>query len=177
MNYTSNLDQLYQPELSGLAQATWSLSPTAKIKPIMPVWFDDVVSKRGKGMLNIMHNASYPWVVFPEFVPYYSVVAFHRQKRKRKPVQLKELQLRYFQGVEALDVDMLVQRAISVICNRWLKQNGGIMKLVDDNFIIFMFPSEMLPNILQALGMPKEDMIKYSWVKKEEIDWSKTGFV
>lgn len=172
----NHLEEKYKPEFSGLAQATWSLSPTAKKRPVMPIWFDDVVSKRGFGMLSLMNQASHPWLVFPEFVPGFSLVAFHKTKKNKKPVKLKDLQLRYFQGFEALDADMLVQKAVGITCKKWVSKNKGIMKLADDNLLMFMFPSDLLKKVLLALGMPREEMYKYNWIKKEQINWSASGF-
>lgn len=49
MCQTENLlKDKYQSEFSGLAQKTQSLSPTAKKKPIMPDWFNDVAKKEDK---------------------------------------------------------------------------------------------------------------------------------
>lgn len=176
MSNENLLKDKYQPEFSGLAQKTWSLSPTAKKKPIMPDWFNDVVSKRGQGMLSLMNQANYPWLVFPEFVPNHSLIAFHRQKPKSKPEKLQNLHLRYFQGVEGLDADMLVQKAVSITCKKWMQRHPGIMKLEDETLLMFMFPSDLLKKVLFALGMPENEIDKYRWVQKEQINWKASGF-
>lgn len=176
MHKTQELSLIYKPEFTGLAQKTWSSSPTSKKNPTMPPWFDDVVSTRGFGMLNIMIFTDYPWIVFPEFVPNFSIIAFHRKKKNTKPVKLEELQMKYFEGVEGLDADKILQKAVSILCKRWITKHKGIMKLEDENMIIFMFPSEMLKKVLLALGLPKSQLNQYSWIKKEQVNWSASGF-
>ena len=170
-----NQEDNYKIELSSLAQGTWSLSPTSKKRPTMPPWFDDVVSKRGEGMLSLLFYANYPWIVFPEFVPGYSAVAFHKTTEHTKPIKPKRLQLRYFEGVEALNTDMLIQRAVSVLCKRWLNKSDGMIKLEDDNLITFVFPSRILSEVLTALGMPREEMINKRYIQEESIRWDSIG--
>lgn len=175
MSRENNQEENYKIELSSLAQGTWSLSPTSQKRPVMPPWFDNVVSRRGEGMLSLLFFASYPWIVFPEFVPGYSAVAFHKTPDIKNPVKPKKLQLRYFQGVEALNTDMLIQRSVAVLCKKWLNKNDGMIKLEDDNLLTFVFSSKMLTDVLMALGMPRDEMINKRYVQEKTIRWDSIG--
>lgn len=175
MNNEIIIEDSYGDELSALAQGTWSLSPTAQKRPYMPEWFDDIVSRRGVGMLSLLFYANYPWVVFPEFIPGFSTVAFHKKPEKKRPIKPKRLQIRYFQGIEALDYDMLIQKSVSVLCRKSLKKSQGMLKLEDDNLITFIFPSYLLTDVLRSLGMPKEEIFKRKYINEENIDWESIG--
>lgn len=175
MNREYNQEENYKIELSSLAQGTWSLSPTSKKRPTMPPWFDNVVSKRGEGMLSLLFYANYPWIVFPEFVPGYCAVAFHKTPDFKNPMKPKKLQLRYFQGIEALDTDMLIQRSVAVLCKRWLNKTDGMIKLEDDNILTFVFSSRILTDVLMALGMPRDEMVNKRYIQEKNIRWDSIG--
>lgn len=171
----NNLEEMYGGELKELTDFSWLTSSTSKISKSPPLWFLDIINKRGIGMLYLLFYANYPWVVFPEFIPNFSIVSFHKKENKRKPIKPQKLQLRYYQGIEALDIDMQIQKLVSKCCNTKIQKTKGMLKLEDDNFITFLFPSNVLFNVLEALGMPKEEIYKKEYVKEGDIDWSLIG--
>lgn len=175
MSNNNNLEEIYGSELKELTNFSWLTSASSKIMSNPPVWFFDIINKRGVGMLYLLFYANYPWVVFPEFIPNFSIVSFHKTNKRKKPIKPAKLQLRYYQGAEALDIDMQIQKLVSKCCNVKIKKSNGMLKLEDDHFITFLFPSSLLFNVLEALGMPKEEIYKKDYIKDGDIDWSLIG--
>lgn len=175
MSENHNLEEIYGTELKQLTNFSWLNSSSSNIMKNPPVWFLDIIQKRGIGMLYLLFYANYPWVVFPEFVPNFSIVSFHKKEKRKKPIKPAKLQLRYYQGIEALDIDMQIQKLISKCCNLKMSYINGMLKLEDDHFITFLFPSNLLFNVLEALGMPKEEIYKNEYIKDGDIDWSLIG--
>lgn len=171
----TQIEEIYNDELKSLTQLSWINSSGSKILKNPPLWFYDIISKRGVGMLYLLFYANYPWVVFPEFIPDFSIVSFHKKNNRKKPIKPTKLQLRYYQGIEALDLDMQIQKLVTKYCQERIKKTGGMLKLEDDNFITFLFPSDLLCNVLEALGMPKEEIYKKEYIKNGDIDWSLIG--
>lgn len=175
MSKDLQLEEIYNEELTDLIQHSWKTSSSSKIISSPPLWFVDIINKRGVGMLYLLFYANYPWVVFPEFIPNFSIVSFHKKNNRKKPTKPMKLQLRYYQGIEALDLDMQIQKLVSKFCHQKINTLKGMLKLEDDHFITFLFPSNLLSNVLEALGMPKDEIYKKEYVKNGDIDWSLIG--
>lgn len=148
------LFESYSPEINILTKLLWQNSNNYKNNPYqqLPTWFKNIMLKRGEGMLKISMSVTYPWVFFPEYVPNYSL-AVYKKINETSIKKLKRLQMRYFDNVSAPKSDEFARIATSIYNKKILShQNKNVIKLEDEFFIIFSFPTTMLKNVLLVLG-------------------------
>lgn len=146
--------KVYSPEIKSLTKVLWENSDVYKENPyqLLPKWFQNIMLKRGEGMLRIVMTVPMPWVVFPEYVPNYSLVVYKKQNEESIK-KLKQLQMRYFENISAPKSDEFARLATSIFNKQVLvEQRKNVIKLEDEMLLMFSFPTTMLRSVLIALG-------------------------
>lgn len=146
--------KVYKPEINALTNILWENSDAYKNNPfqLLPKWFQEIMLKRGEGMLRIAMTVKMNWVVFPEYAPNYSLVVY-KKSNEDSIKKLKRLQMRYFENISAPKSDEFARMATSIYNKQILtNKNKTVIKLEDELLLMFSFPTTMLRNVLVALG-------------------------
>lgn len=165
----------YREALENLGRLAWLSSSASRQRAVAPVWFRDLVVARGVGMLNLVLNAPDPWVVFPEVATGFAGVVLRKTPHRLDLPRPERLQVRYFHGQEALDMDHLVQNALAQLARRRLLEQPGTLRFADEHFLAFVFPADQLNPVLLRLGMPPEELAGRTWLQEGDVDWAAAG--
>lgn len=155
-----DLIKTYAKEIELLTEALWKNTATAKSNPFasMPEWFEKIMEKRIEGMLQISIAATHPWVVFPEYVPNYSLVLYKKVDGEMVK-KIKRLQMRYFDNLSAPKSDEFAKKATSIFNVRVTKMhNKKVIRLEDEVLLVYSFPTIMLNTVLATLGVPEQSI-------------------
>lgn len=165
----------YLEALERLGRQAWLNSPASRQRSIAPVWFQELVVARGMALLNLVLDAPEPWVVFPDVVPGFAAIALRKTPQRMDIPPLDRLQLRFFHGREALDMDHLVQNALASLVRRRLREQPGVLRFSDAQFLVFLMPSARLNPALLHLGLPAHALEQHRWINPKDVDWAAAG--
>lgn len=146
--------QVYKPEINALTKLLWQNSDTYKNNPfqLLPKWFQEIMLKRGEGMLRIAMTVKMNWVIFPEYAPNYSLVVY-KKNNEESIKKLKRLQMRYFENISAPKSDEFARLATAIYNKQILtNKNKSVIRLEDELLLMFSFPTSMLRGVLVTLG-------------------------
>jgi hypothetical protein len=148
----------YKDEIVAFANYIWSQTPTAQKNPhlTIPEWFKETMLKRGNGFLSLAYSTGTNWIVFPEYANGFSMVVF--KKQNHKDIQkIERLKTRYYNDPkDAKMANDVAKKSISSINVKQINKIKNVIKVEDNNIVIFSFPSNVLKFVLIALGAPDE---------------------
>lgn len=149
----------YKDEIALLAKHIWEQTPTAKNNPNVkvPEWFSETMLKRGHGFLSLAYSTPTTWVVFPEYADNFSMVVFKKSDDDTVLKKIEKLKTRYYnEPKDSKMANTIAKKTISSLNVKQITKQKNVIKIEDDNVIIFSFPTPTLQYVLVALGAPEE---------------------
>lgn len=143
---------IYGEQADLLSKQLWDNSSTKQrmMSAGVPEWLIKIMRTEVEGRLSIVDTVPAPWVVFPDYVPKFSLILFKKNQNYNFK-KLDKLQMRFFENYSAPKSAEFARFSTSKLEIKYLLESKNVFRLEDDNFLAFSFSSDILDSIVNVL--------------------------